>query len=97
MRWRKEYIALLQLRVKWQSPKPSLSCNDLVLVADYQLPRNQWPLGRVSEVLRDKRGYVRSAVVKMAKFKNSNLTDFGSIYIHRPITKLVLLHKESEH
>ena len=90
-RWRKEYLILLNQRQKWHHQKPSLQLNDIVLVTDLSLPRNQWPLGRVIEIFPDKRGLVRSVNVKVAKCRDNNLKNFNSVILHRPISKLVLL------
>ncbi|XP_047736055.1 uncharacterized protein LOC125177755, partial [Hyalella azteca] len=49
-RWRREYLTLLQTRQKWTNVKRSVQPGDLVLVSDNQLPRNQWPLGRIVEI-----------------------------------------------
>lgn len=90
-RWRKQYLVLLQERQKWCVPKRSHKVGDLVLVMDSQLPRNQWPLGRIIDVLSDKYGNVRVAKVKVAKCKDSSLTNFGTTVLERPIVKLILL------
>ena len=89
-RWRKEYLVLLNERQKWCRAKPSLKPNDLVLVIDVTLPRNQWPLGRILSVNEDSKGFVRSAKVKVSKCKYSK-TEFASGIIERSISKLILL------
>ena len=53
----------------------SLSPN-LVLVSDQLLPRSMWCAGRIQEVEKD--GHVRSATVKVARFKSSNDLKIGS-------------------
>ncbi|XP_041372870.1 uncharacterized protein LOC121386137 [Gigantopelta aegis] len=78
-RWIREYLPLLQKRQKWMYSKRNLAVGDIVLIID-TTPRNSWALGRVLEVVKDKKGLVR--VVKL-KTKSSTLT--------RPITKLCLL------
>ena len=95
-RWRLEYLSLLQFRQKWCAPKRSLHCNDLVLVVDQQLPRNQWPLGRIVKVFPDRRGVVRSAMVKLSRAKYCH-SEMGTIQMHRPITKLVLLRHAGQY
>ena len=42
-------MILLQEGQKWCEPSRSIQINDLVLVIDYKLPRNQCPLGHVVE------------------------------------------------
>ena len=90
-RWRKEYLVLLNERQKWTSTERSLRPGDLVLVADFPLPRNLWPLGRVVSVNQDASGLVRSASVKVSKSKNANMKDFSCSTVFRPINKLVFL------
>ena len=82
-RWSKEYLPLLQARQKWTQPRRNLTVGDVVLVMD-TTPRNSWALGRVLEVVKDKKGFVRSAKLKT---KTSTLV--------RPVTKLCLLVESS--
>ena len=82
-RWLKEYLPTLQERVKWTKPRGCLATGDLVLIADENILRGNWPLGRVTEVFMGKVGNVRSAMVKTA---TTTLT--------RPITKLCFLEGE---
>ena len=72
--------AALQPRQKWQRPKTDIRTGDVVLVADENTPRGQWPLGRVTEVKKDRDGRVRSCVIKSRTSQ-----------IVRPVTKLCLL------
>ena len=85
-RWRKEYILNLQERHKWTATRPNLGVDDMVLVADLDCPRNQWPLGRIVEVYPSDDGLVRKVDVKTAS-SNAPLS--------RPVAKLVLLLKNS--
>ncbi|KAK3726800.1 hypothetical protein QZH41_007204 [Actinostola sp. cb2023] len=43
-RWLKEYVPSLQERQKWHQKQRNLCENDLVLVADDNVPRNKWTL-----------------------------------------------------
>jgi transposase InsO family protein len=80
-RWTREYLPILQERQKWIEPKKNFKENDLVLVVDENLPRGQWPLGRVIEAYPDQDdAYVRTAKVKTME----------SVKI-RPIHKLIHL------
>ena len=79
-RWVKEYLPLLQIRQKWNKIKRNISVGDVVLVADMNSPRCRWPLGRVTETFPDKKGFVRSVMVKTAVS-----------VLKRPISKLVLV------
>ena len=64
-RWSKEYLLLLQGRQKWLRPRRNLAVGDIVLVSVENSHRNFWPLGRIVEVLRDKKGFVRRAKVSV--------------------------------
>ncbi|XP_050394219.1 uncharacterized protein LOC126812082 [Patella vulgata] len=79
-RWLKEYIPTLQSRSKWLKPKRNLRIGDLVLVCEDNVPKNQWLLGRVTDVFPGNDNLVRNVEVKT---KNSVLK--------RPILKLCLL------
>ena len=61
--WIKEYLPTLQERKKWNEPRENLKVGELVLLADKNYPRGQWPLARVVEVFENEDGYVRSAKV----------------------------------
>jgi hypothetical protein len=95
-RWRKEYLPLLQKRQKWFKNQRSHEVGDLVLVTDQLLPRNMWSLGRITEIYPDEHGKVRSAKIKIAKFRDSSPTRFGTVELVRPIVKLVLLRSVSD-
>ena len=50
-RWIREYIPTLLKRKKWNMPRKNLKVGDLVLLADENFPRGQWPLGLIIETL----------------------------------------------
>ncbi|XP_043206518.1 uncharacterized protein LOC122393826 isoform X1 [Amphibalanus amphitrite] len=79
-RWVKEYLPLLQIRQKWNKVQRNLQVDDVVLVADMNSPRCHWPLGRVTEVFPDRKGFVRSVIVRTT-----------TSTLKRPISKLVLV------
>ncbi len=82
-RWRKEYLLNLQKRVKWSVPKRNFQINDVVLIKDEDVARNQWPMGRVVSVEKnDSDSLVRSVNVYSASSDST---------LKRPIHKLVLL------
>ena len=76
-RWRKEYIAELQKRVKWKAPFPSIELGELVIIKDDNLPPAFWKLGRINELhtgndnvtrvtsVRTANGVVRRAFTKI--------------------------------
>ena len=84
-RWTREYLPSSQVRQKWNSKTRKFSKNDLVLVVDHEQPRNQWPLGRITDCNFGRNGLVRSAKVK------TSTSEFV-----RPITKLCLLEASNE-
>lgn len=90
-RFRREYLSVLQARTKWTREKRSHRVGDLVLVTDQNLPRNNWPTGRIVEVFPDRNNYVRSAKVKIIKHKSGKNLAIEPAIIERPITKLILL------
>ena len=78
-RWLREYLPTLQQRNKWQRDQRDVKVDDVVIIADDNTPRGQWPLGRIIKVIKSRDGHVRSCVVK------TRLSE-----IARPITKLCL-------
>jgi hypothetical protein len=90
-RFKREYLVTLQYRSKWQNPDERLKENDLVLVTDVSLPRNQWPLGRVQELIPSEDGRTRTAKIRICKYKDSSVARIGNTLILRPISKLVRL------
>ena len=66
-RWRRKYLQSLQPRQKWAETRRDLYVGDIVLVRDESQHRNDWPLGRVSEVLRSNDGRVRKVKVNVVR------------------------------
>ena len=75
-RWTQEYLLLLQKRTKWTTVARNLRMGDMVLIMTDSLPRMQWPLGLVEEVIIGSDGLVQSVVVKLQDGR-----------VKRPITK----------
>ena len=84
-RWSKEYLPLLQGRQKWLRPRINLAVGDVILVSVENSHRNSWPLGRIVEVLPNKKGFVRRAKVVVK-----------STILKRPIDKLCILVEKDE-
>ena len=85
--WRRfvaEYVPTLQNRQKWRRSQPSIKLGDIVLVSDINLPRGEWPLGRITELQHGTDGHVRIVKVLVAGKKRL-----------RPITRLCLLEQNS--
>lgn len=92
-RWKKEFLLSLQARQKWTHPRKNLQVNDVVIVKDEDIPRNQWKTCRITEVRPDKDGLVRKVTLEVG---SQNLTADGKrsqplSTLERPIHKLVLL------
>ena len=84
LRWKRKYLQTLQPQKKWREPQRDLKDGDIVLVREEDQHRNNWHLGRVSQVKRSEDGHVCSAeitVLKEGKVKT----------VLRPIKELVLL------
>ena len=86
-RWRREYLQSLQPRQKWTEIKRDLRVGDVVLMRDEDQHRNDWPLGRVGDVIRGEDGRVRKVKVEIVKEGEKKA------YI-RPIKELILLLPE---
>ena len=83
-RWLKEYLPRLQERQKWCVTKRNVVVGDIVLIVESNI-RNSYCLGRVIDILKDKKGFVRSVEVKT---KDTTL--------RRPIAKLCLVLEAGE-
>ena len=81
-RWLREYVPGLTCRRKWTRDTRNLAPGDLVLIAEDNVPRGQWPFGRVMEVMSGPDGRVRSARLRARG---------GTV--HRPATKICLLEE----
>lgn len=79
-RWLREYLPTLTRRGKWFNRVSPIKVDDIVVVADQDLPRNCWPKGRVVSTNLGKDGQVRSAVIQT---KSGILT--------RPAVKIAVL------
>jgi len=88
-------VVLLRKREKWAVQRRNHEVGDLVLLQDVNLPRNNWPLGRIVKVYSGSRNVVRSADVLISKLSN-NVKDFSTKVVHRPIVKLILLKSSDE-
>ncbi|XP_074653617.1 uncharacterized protein LOC141907774 [Tubulanus polymorphus] len=60
----REYLPTLVQRTKWKTASRDLQIDDVVLLADDNLPRGQWPLGRIIDVHPGSDGHVRSVELK---------------------------------
>ena len=84
-RWLREYLPTLIERQKWRKDSSKPAVGDLVLITDYQAPRNMWKKGKIIEMYPGTDGTVRVAKVR------SSQGDFV-----RAIHKLIPLFCEKE-
>ena len=66
--WSRLYLTSLHERKKWTKVEKNLKLNDLVLIVEPAVARNEWRLARVVDVESDD-GLVRKATVKRADGK----------------------------
>ena len=83
-RWRREYLATLQSRSKWQEERQNLKEGDVVLLKDAQAKRNDWPMALVTNALASSDGRVRKVELRVAS--NGTIKTF-----YRPVSETVLL------
>ncbi len=63
-RWRKEFLPRINVTKKWFHPRHNLKSGDVVLIAETQANRGEWPLARVIEAYPGSDGLVRAVKVK---------------------------------
>ncbi|XP_022096554.1 uncharacterized protein LOC110982458 [Acanthaster planci] len=88
-RWRKEYLQSLQPRQKWTQTTPDLSEGDVVILRQKELPRNRWPLARVTKTYPSDDSRVRKVDIVIC------VDGTRRTYL-RPISELVLLERASD-
>ena len=87
VRWRRDYLQTLQKRNKWRNTKNCVRVDDIVLVKDKKVRRNEWPLGRIIKVYTSSDGLVRSVRLALKPLKEKGpVREFD-----RAVTDLVLL------
>ena len=97
-RWKREFLQSLQERQKWTKRRRNLEADDIVIVKDEQLPRNQWCLGRVKEAFVDADGLVRKVKLEISDRdldQNGRRTKKLTV-LERPVQKLILLLAKHE-
>ena len=83
-RWRKQFLPTLQACNKWQSSHPSMEPGSVVLLKNSQAPRNEWPLGLLTQTFPSKDGTICRVEVKAIK-------QGGTTLFLRPVMEIVLL------
>ncbi len=92
-RWRKEYLLNLQQRSKWNKDRRNAKVNDIVLLQDDCIPRNQWKLAKVVEVFQGADGRVRKLKLLLSDttLDSKGTRSHKPVYLERSIHKTVLL------
>jgi hypothetical protein len=85
-RWLREYLPSLQERGKWNQPQRNVQANDLVLIADDNVPRNTWPMGRIVDVFPGNDGLVRTVTSEQITQFTDDLLQ-KSVYCKQLISK----------
>ena len=62
-RWIREWLPSISRRLKWQQQQKNITVGELVLVMAADVPRGQWPLGKVLETYPGNDGNIRSVKV----------------------------------
>ena len=84
IRWRSEHSSQFQQRRRWNTPQRDSRVGDIVLLQDDDLPRNQWPLARVTKVFPSKDGRIRKVQLLPTREGRRKI-------LERPIHKTILL------
>ena len=82
--WRKEFLATLQSRAKWQKIRRNVKIGDIVLLKNNTI-RNQWPMVKVIDIYRSNDGHVRTVKLRVG---DNKFNENGSKYLVRPIHKI---------
>ena len=77
-------------RSKWEKQEEQIKVGDLVLVAEENLVRNQWPLAIVKDVSPSGDGIVRRVTIKMSRTSATGAGGKrGETLLERPVNKLI--------
>ncbi|XP_061176110.1 uncharacterized protein LOC133185066 [Saccostrea echinata] len=81
-KWREQYLSNLQSKRKWSQAERNFKEGDIVLLKDYEVARNQWPVALVEKVFPSDDNRVRTVEIRVAKDRRCFV---------RPICELVPL------
>ena len=68
----KEFLVTLQERQKWREPQRNFSVGDIVILQD-ESHRKKWRLAKITDVYKDKNGYVRSVQLYIGNSESNAL------------------------
>ena len=66
-KWSKEYLTNLPLTVEKFKSRGDISVGSVVLIQEDKVPRMQWLMGVVKDLIKGRDGVVRSAIIKTSK------------------------------
>lgn len=66
-KWKKNYLHTLQNRRKWHQTERNVQVNDVILLKDKDMHRNDWPLGIVTKVFLGEDDLVRKEELKVSR------------------------------
>ena len=89
VRWKIEYLQNLQNRSKWQKRERNISVGYIVLVKEDNATRNDWSLGRISEVTQSTDSNVRRTKATSCRAGKAKTYE-------RPISSFVILLKRED-
>jgi hypothetical protein len=90
-RWKRHYIQELQHRKVWKSANRGVSVGDIVLLKG-KTKRNEWNLGRLTEVRKGSDSLVRSVVVEVPSLTGKSPRVYEKICAgHRPDHPILIL------
>ena len=82
-KWSKEYLAEQQQRKVWDKQREDFKVNDIVLLADSNIPRSQWPLAIITKIFAGRDNLIREVELKTESSR-----------LRRPVNKLVKLEAD---
>ena len=90
--WRKEFLANLHCRAKWQKIRRKFKIGDILILKNYPI-RNQWPMAKVIDVYKSNDGHVRTVKLRIG---DNKFNENGSKYLVLPFHKIQLLFENDE-
>ena len=87
-RWRKEYLQSPQERQKWTSRRRNFRVDDIVPLKQSDFPRNEWSMGKVTDVSNNQKGLLRNVTLKIVERAGD---ENSKRKLERPFDKTVLL------
>ena len=66
-KWKKKYLQNLQSRQRWTQKKRNFKVDDVILLKEDNVIRNEWPMAKIIETFPSDDGLVRSVNLKLSK------------------------------